>query len=75
MIERKKLGIIIEARTNSKRFKNKILKKIYKNYSVLDYILKRLKTQKIIKNIVVATTTKKMMLLFARFEKKKNRLF
>ena len=59
MIEKKKLGIIIEARTNSKRFKNKILKKIYKNYSVLDYILKRLKTQKIIKNIVVATTTKK----------------
>ena len=49
MIERKKLGIIIEARTNSKRFKNKILKKIYKNYSVLDYILKRLKTQKLSK--------------------------
>ena len=59
MIEQKKFGIIIEARTNSKRFKNKILKKIYKNISVLDYILKKLKTQKIIKNIVVATTTKK----------------
>ena len=58
-MKKKKLGIIIEARTNSKRFKNKILKKIYKNYSVLDYILKKLKTQKIIRNIVVATTTKK----------------
>ena len=45
MIERKKLGIIIEARTNSKKIKNKILKKIFKNYSVLDYILKRLKTK------------------------------
>ena len=70
MIEKKKLGIIIEARTNSKRFKNKILKKIYKNYSVLDYILKKLKTQKIIRNIVVATTTKKMILLFVRFVRK-----
>ena len=71
MIERKKLGIIIEARTNSKRFKNKILKKIYKNYSVLDYILKRLKTQKIIKNIVVATTTKKNDVAICKICKKR----
>ena len=46
MIERKKLGIIIEARTNSKRFKNKNFKKIYKNYSVLDYILKKIEDPK-----------------------------
>jgi spore coat polysaccharide biosynthesis protein SpsF len=71
MIEKKKLGIIIEARTNSKRFKNKILKKIYKNYSVLDYILKKLKTQKIISNIVVATTTKKNDITICKICKKR----
>ena len=59
MIKKKNLGIIIEARTNSKRFKNKIIKKIYKNISVLEYILIKLQSQKIIKKIIVATTKKK----------------
>ena len=62
MIKKKNLGIIIEARTNSKRFKNKIIKKIYKNISVLEYILIKLQSQKIIKKIIVATTKKKMII-------------
>lgn len=59
MINKNKIGIIIEARTESKRFKNKILKKLYKNLSVLEYLLTKLKTQKIASKIVVATTKKK----------------
>lgn len=59
MIDKKKIGIIIEARTDSKRFKKKILKKLYKNLSVLEYLLIKLKSQKITNKIIVATTNKK----------------
>lgn len=38
----KKIGIIVQARSTSLRFNRKIFKKIYKNYSVLEFLLKRL---------------------------------
>ncbi len=50
---------IVQARSNSSRFKNKIFNKIG-NYSILEIILKRLKKSKLINNIVVATTTNKI---------------
>ena len=56
---KKNIGIIIEARTGSKRFKKKILKKLYKNISVFEYLLRKVKSQKFVKKIIVATTIKK----------------
>ena len=50
---------MVEARTGSKRYKGKVLKKIYKNTTVLEFLIKRLKKQKLIKKIIVATTTSK----------------
>ena len=38
---KKKIGIIIQARTNSKRFPNKILSEI-NGYTILEIIIKRL---------------------------------
>jgi spore coat polysaccharide biosynthesis protein SpsF (cytidylyltransferase family) len=57
MLNINNFGIIIEARTGSNRFKKKILKKIYKKTSVLEFLIKRIKNQKKIKKIIVATTT------------------
>ena len=56
MLNINNFGIIIEARTGSNRFKKKILKKIYKKTSVLEFLIKRIKNQKKIKKIIVATT-------------------
>lgn len=50
------MGIIIQARTGSTRFPKKILKKIYKKYNVLEYLLNNLKSLKNEVKIVVATT-------------------
>ncbi len=54
----KKFGIIVQARTGSKRFPNKILKKINK-ISILEFLIKRLLLCFKNKEIFVATTTKK----------------
>ena len=53
--------LIIQARLNSLRFKNKIIKKIYKEELILHQI-KRLQLSKKIDQIVVACTKKKMMI-------------
>ena len=52
-----KTGIILQARCNSKRFPNKILKKINKK-SILELVIERLKNIKKI-SLIVATTTNK----------------
>ena len=62
-------GIIIEARTGSKRLPNKILKKVNKK-TILDYLIKRVKTQKKIKKIIVSTTTLKKDLPLIKIAKK-----
>jgi len=48
-------SIIIEARLNSRRLPNKILMKI-KKYSFLEYLIKRLKLVKNVRDIIIATT-------------------
>lgn len=54
----KNFGIIVQARTGSKRFPNKILKKINK-ISILEFLIKRLLLCFTNKEIFIATTTKK----------------
>tara|TARA_B100001059_G_C17829413_1_gene583577 strand:+ start:2753 stop:3514 length:762 start_codon:yes stop_codon:yes gene_type:complete len=49
-------GIIIQARTGSKRFPNKILKKINNNYNVLEFLITRILNQFDKKNLLIATT-------------------
>ena len=53
-----KSAIILEARTQSKRFPNKIFKKIG-NYTLLHFLLKRLSRLKNIKTIVATTKNPK----------------
>ena len=50
--------IVVQARLNSSRFKDKILKKI-QNRSIIEILLKRLSKSKYGKDIIVATTSKK----------------
>ncbi len=50
---------IIQARCNSKRFSNKILKKINNEYSLIEVLLKRVAKSKKIDKIFVATTKNK----------------
>ncbi len=50
--------VIIQARTNSKRFKNKVLKKIY-DVPIIGHVVNRVKKSKYVKNVVVATSKKK----------------
>ncbi len=47
--------VIVQARTNSKRFKRKVLVNIY-GFSIIEHIINRLKKSKKIKKIVVATS-------------------
>lgn len=54
----KKIAIIIQARSNSKRFPNKIFKIIYKNYSLLEFLVKRLNKLRIVNKFIIATTRK-----------------
>ena len=56
-IKKNKAVVIIQGRLNSKRFPNKIVKKIG-NYKMINLILKRLEKSKKITNIIVATGSK-----------------
>ena len=51
--------IVVQARLNSSRFKDKIFKKI-QNRSIIEILLKRLSKSKYGKDIIVATTSKRM---------------
>ena len=48
------IGIIVQARLNSKRFPEKILKNIYKDYSVIDFLLNRIKKSKLVDKFILA---------------------
>lgn len=52
-------GIIIQARANSTRYPEKVLKKIDKKNSVLGFQIKRVLNEFKNKNIFIATTIKK----------------
>ena len=70
----KNYGIIIEARTGSKRFPNKAIKKI-KNLTLLEYLIDRVKFQNKVKKIVVATTKRKRDVKIIKIAKKKTGRF
>ena len=53
-----KIGIIVQARSTSSRFNRKIFKKIYKNYSVLEFLLKRLSSLGKKYKLIIGTTKK-----------------
>jgi spore coat polysaccharide biosynthesis protein SpsF (cytidylyltransferase family) len=53
------IGIIVQARTGSKRFPGKVLKKLTDRYNVIEFLIKRLKLCKNIKKIIIATTSLK----------------
>lgn len=50
------IGCIIQARMGSSRFPGKVMQKIDSNYTVIDYVIKQLKSAKKIEKILVATT-------------------
>ena len=54
-----KIGVIIQARTGSKRLPNKVLKKINKNQNILEFLINRLKLSKTINKLILATTNLK----------------
>ena len=53
---KKKIICIIQARNSSTRFPGKILKKVNKNLTVLEILIKRLRKSNLISQIVVAST-------------------
>lgn len=57
--KKKNFAIIIQVRLNSQRLKNKILKKIYKNQSVIEFLLVRLLKVFNDKNILIALAKNK----------------
>ena len=70
------IAAIIQARLGSKRFPNKILKKINDKETVLDYIIKRISKSKKINKIIIATTKNKNDDKIERYlKKKKNIIF
>ena len=54
-MNKKNFAIIIEARTNSQRLPSKVIKKI-NGISILENLINRIKHQKLVKKIIVATT-------------------
>jgi spore coat polysaccharide biosynthesis protein SpsF len=71
----KKITAIIEARLDSKRLPNKVLKKI-KNKEIIQIILERLKKSKMLDQVVVATTNNKKDNRLVKFlDKKKIKFF
>ena len=66
---KKNIFAIIEARTGSKRFPNKVLKKIF-DETLLEILIKRLKKSSLIKQIIIATTTGKNDLKIVNLAKK-----
>ncbi len=65
---------IIQARTGSKRFPNKVLSNIY-GMTLIEHVIDRLKKVKKIRKIIVATSNKKRDLKLIYLLQKKNILF
>ncbi len=63
-------GIIIQARSNSKRFKKKVFKKVSQNQTLLDLLIKRLKKNKKIRFICLATPKNDNLLKFHKIAQK-----
>ena len=52
--------VFIQARSNSKRFPNKVLKEIYDHPMIL-HVVNRVKKSKFMKKVIVATSKKNQM--------------
>ena len=65
-------AIVIQARLGSKRFPKKILFKVNKKETVLEYLIERLKFSKEFKKLIVITTKKKIDNKIVKICKKKN---
>ena len=50
------IGCIIQARMGSSRLPGKVMQKVDNNCTVIDYVIKQLKSSKKIEKILVATT-------------------
>ena len=50
------IGCIVQARMGSSRLPKKVMEKIEKDFTILDYVIKQLKSSKNIEKIIVATT-------------------
>jgi len=50
------IGCIVQARMGSSRLPKKVMKKIENDFTILDYVIKQLKSSKNIEKIIVATT-------------------
>lgn len=64
-----KFDVVIQARMGSSRMHGKVLK-IYKKFSILDILIKRVKKINLINKIIVSTTIKKVMIRLLLFVKK-----
>ena len=53
-----KIGIIVQARLNSIRFPGKVLNNIYRDYSVIDFLLKRIGKTKLVDSFILAVPLK-----------------
>ncbi len=71
MYKNKKIAIIFFARTNSKRLKNKLFKKI-KDKSILSHSIDTTRNLKIIDEKIMATTLSKKDNQIVSLSKKKN---
>ena len=67
-------AIIIQAHMSSRRLPNKVLKK-YKEYSILDILIRRLKKSKKIKKIIIATSKNKKDIKIVDYCKKNKILY
>lgn len=66
---KKMIGIIIQARTGSKRLPNKVIKKIEKR-TVLEHVIERVKKVENCSNVILATTDKKEDNILEKIAKK-----
>ena len=68
---KKKISIIIQARMGSSRLPNKVLLR-YKNLSILDILINRLKNTRLIDKIIIATTNNKEDIKIVNYCKNNN---
>jgi spore coat polysaccharide biosynthesis protein SpsF len=69
-----KFSVIIQARTDSSRLPNKVIKN-YKNFNILDILVNRIKKSKLIDKIIISTTSKKKDKKIINFCKKRKIFF
>ena len=72
---KQKVGAIIQARMGSTRFPGKVAKKIYRNETILDLLLNRIKLSNKINEIIIATSNDEKNAFIIELAKAHNVLF